>query len=230
MTVRKNILSLLFSLGLMCSWINLANATESYEYTKVAIESLYKISTATNNVKPASDPSTGLSEVMKSYIKAREEMKEASYFLPSYKESKDSSISSSSDIMIGACKIFDENLDLAISNIEHILNNPKVIVEKQGTTKKDIYQLQANFEKAWSFLGKAATMVALAMEDQNRLVDGKTHYLKITSEERKQLKLLLLKDFGAEVKDYDHSTNVVFPASVLWTFLDNKKWVSADEK
>ena len=191
---------------------------------------MHKPISATSKSEGVDESLATLDEVMHKYIKTQSEIKEAGFPLEQFKASADKNISASAGIMLGAYELFDASLKGGAANIEHILNNPKVVMEEHGTTKREFYQTENNFEESWSHLGKAAAVVALSLEDQNRLVDGKTHYLKITSSERQKLKELLIKDFGPSVKDVSKATQDMFPASLLWEFLGNDKWENADDK
>jgi hypothetical protein len=120
--------------------------------------------------------------------------------------------------------------DATSKQLEDILNDPNKILIDNGTRMKQIYELELRSKDAWeSYVKIDSSAIPIALIDFDRTVNGKLSYLKITSNERSMLEKRLIKFLGKDIKNKNPSM-IKLPAVVLYDFLSNEKWISADNK
>lgn len=210
-----------------------AFATEAYEFAKTAINSYAIVKDATSTPLPQN---LGAMETVRaslqSSIKQRRAFQLADIQIQKFKESDDAEIRQVVALMSAPFTLLAILQEQITTECEKILNTPQATaIAEQGTLYKRIFELQEEANANWELYIKTSGVAGFALSDSSRPVDGKLHYLKITTAERAELKKQLLAKFGKSVRDGVTSKTGpnAAPAIKMWEFL-NDNWATADSK
>jgi hypothetical protein len=204
-----------------------AQASEAYDYASTAIDSLAEVRDATDkpiDSKTDSGDDATISDELRAVILMKSQIKHAEIALESYKNGSDKNFSEGAGLLIASFELLNENLDIQAASMEKFLNDPISGSKHIGSTKREIYEIQANMGQAYKVLYKSTALSAITLEDFDRLVDGKTRYLRITEAERENLKKQLIKRFGqsSDKPFVDHADNT-FLGKLYWDFLTSNR-------
>jgi hypothetical protein len=123
------------------------------------------------------------------------------------------------------------NNDQAIDLLEDVLNDPRDAVSNQGTSLRKFSDNAARNEQLWRMMLDVTVLSTYALMDENRVEGGKLPYLRITKNERDQLRVALRKTFGEKVTEGIKAGQFPLEGSggLLWVFL-SKPWKMADAR
>src|SRR5262249_49553378 len=123
------------------------------------------------------------------------------------------------------------NNNQAIDLLEDVLNDPREAVSNQGTSLRKFSESAARNEQLWRMMLDLTVLSTYALMDENREEDGKLPYLRITKNERDQLRLALRKTFGEKVTEGIKAGQFALEGSggLLWVFL-SQPWKMADTR
>jgi len=236
LNLKGPVASLFFTLTLFF-YISQAHATEAYDFMKDSIESLSQVcdvierSSSQDNHLSGSDFGAQLQEILHNTLDAQGYLQDIELAVKSRKAYKNRAFSDGSDALLLALQSVDLALDKEADLVEKALNNPNFTQQDRGTAMRELYNASNIFGNSYENLVRASILIAMAVQDDKRLVDGKTHYLLITSDERKELRSMLLKAYGEQIRG--QPTDNINPASgpgyILWRAIDDK-WACADDK
>lgn len=211
-----------------------AIAGEPFDYAQAAIQSLAAVKDVTSDTPRVANmgPSEGLREMMRACVLQRTAVEAQRRRLERYAASKDEMIAQSAGLIVNGYDLITANLSATATSVQSVLDNPKRAFLEQGTTSREIYELEAKNQQAWALLMKVTTTIAFALYDGQRPnPDGKLQRLRITKAERGALKSELVKRYGKGItkESKDSPVNAV-PGELLYGFLANSKWLDADAK
>ncbi len=90
----------------------------------------------------------------------------------------------------------------------------------------------ARADEAWKMIMTATVLSTYALVDDKRTIYGKLGYLKLTSNEKKELLRRLETLFGKSVKQEpkEGQRPVEVAPELLWKFLNDKSWKTSDDR
>jgi hypothetical protein len=123
------------------------------------------------------------------------------------------------------------NNEQAIDLLEDVLNDPRDVISKQGTWLRKFSENTARNEQLWGMMLDLTVLSTYTLVDENRMEDGNIRFLRITKNERDQLRAALRKTFGEKVTEGIKAGQFPLEGSggLLWVFL-SKPWKMADAK
>jgi len=211
-------------------------SSEAYEFTKDAINIFGSINEASEGFEKAPINSENmpvmLSSLLKNSIKMKNIADDGIYTMKKYEKSRDSEIVSAVSIFSGALTIMKITHERSTQIFEKYLNNIQVINKNFGTMQKEMLENSNEQEKQWETMNTGAIGISYGIVDLNRLENGKTCCLKISNQERSDLKKLLIRNFGIKIADGIDKNNMKrrIGAAGIYMFLNDNNWKSKDQK
>jgi len=242
--MKKYLVAAVFIFSCMPSF-----AFESYEgyYIEQSIQAYQTVADAIEarrETQGSSEARAILSNYMNNFIVQRNGLRKARNIFDQFKESKNYSIRASSTLMSANLMLIETQIDVAIKQIEKLLNLSNTdLLQQTGTSIKEIQETAASIDNAWEGYVKASGAVPAA------LIEGMEKNPMLENKDRardKMTKLVVSRKFVNDTKksintrfkgviekynkgDYDNIRQYQIPPIILYQFLSDR-WKTIDEK
>lgn len=203
--------------------------TESFKFASDVIWSLQTCKIADHRLK--SSGSDDLVVMMKDLLVYSSGIKQASLFLDAHRESQDTMIRKSAEILSNVFSAIERNSQNLVAFIEESLNNPELAESRKGTWTRRLSEHAASNEELWRMFPVAIAGVTHALVDSKATRDGKLYRLRITRSELERLQNKLRDVFGTQITGGPKAGQFPLEASaaLLYSFL-SQGWTPSDSQ
>ena len=209
---------------------NLARATEPYDYFAALIESFRSIQIGNERI---SQIDTGdNTSFFKALIIFNNQVEEAANYIKPFTASDDVIIRETAIAYQKLYRAVIENNLSFMSFAEKSLNEINETAEAQGAFLRKAAEYSSQNEELWRLILQVTPLASHALVNQTRTENGKLAFLTITDQERTKILEMLVSVFGEKVTKKLSGGQLPIPTAgaLLYGFLSNKKWKTADSE